>query len=68
MSSACWLQALPPLQLLCGYDADRSGDEAAQVICSQNPQASRLLPHSAKDWNDLLLQSRHRSQQCQLTP
>ncbi len=63
-----WLQALPPLQLLCGYDADRAGDEAAQVICSQNPRASRLLPHSAKDWNDLLLQSRHRSQQCQLTP
>ena len=41
---------------------------AAQLICSQNPQASRLLPHSAKDWNDLLLQSRHRSLQGQLTP
>ena len=40
--------------LLCGYDADPAGDQAARALLRSRPAMLRLRPHRAKDWNDLL--------------
>ena len=49
-----WLHAFQDLPLLCGYDADPAGDQAAHDLLRQHPRLRRLRPHGAKDWNDLL--------------
>lgn len=49
-----WLLAFQDLPLLCGYDADPAGDEAARALRRQHPRLCRLRPQGAKDWNDLL--------------
>ncbi len=49
-----WLHAFQHLPLLCGYDADPAGDQAARALRRQHPRLHRLRPHGAKDWNDLL--------------
>ena len=49
-----WLDSFPAASLLCGYDADPVGDQAARALLRQLPAMRRLRPHGAKDWNDLL--------------
>ena len=49
-----WLDRFPGSRLLCGYDADPAGDQAARALLRQHPALRRLRPLRAKDWNDLL--------------
>ena len=49
-----WLAAFPPHRILCGFDADPPGDDAARALLLRYPPMRRLRPPSAKDWNDLL--------------
>ena len=49
-----WLHAFQTLPLLCGYDADPAGDQAARALLRLHPRLQRLRPLGAKDWNDLL--------------
>ena len=49
-----WLHAFQDLPILCGYDADPAGDQAALALLRQHPRLRRLRPHGAKDSNDLL--------------
>ena len=53
----CWLHAFRDLPLLCAYDADPAGDQAAAALRRHTPHYSRLRPVGAKDWNDLLRRS-----------
>ena len=49
-----WLHRFRHLPLLCAYDADPAGDQAASALLRQHPRLRRLRPQGAKDWNDLL--------------
>ena len=49
-----WLHTFPNSGLLCGYDADPPGDQAARALSRLHPGLRRLRPIHAKDWNDLL--------------
>ena len=49
-----WLQAFQPPLILCAYDADPPGDQAAAALQRQLPNCQRLRPRGAKDWNELL--------------
>ena len=40
-------------EVLCGFDADAAGDEAARAMIALHPGVKRLRPHR-KDWNDVL--------------
>ena len=53
-----WLQAFRAPRILCAYDADHAGDQAADALRRNTPNCSRLRPVGAKDWNDLLRRSR----------
>ena len=55
-----WLDAFPDSRLLCGYDADPPGDQAALALSRLHPQLRRLRPVRAKDWHDLLRDRAHR--------
>ncbi len=55
-----WLQAFRAPRILCAYDADRAGDQAADSLRRHTPHCSRLRPVGAKDWNDLLRRSQPR--------
>ena len=50
-----WLRGFSDSRILCGYDADPAGDQAALALLRRHPGLSRLRPRHAKDWNDLLL-------------
>lgn len=52
-----WLHAFQPDRILCAYDADPPGDQAAAALQRQLPNCQRLRPVAAKDWNELLLRS-----------
>jgi DNA primase len=39
--------------VLCGFDADDPGDDAARVMTARHPAVGRLRP-SGHDWNDQL--------------
>ena len=52
-----WLQAFRAPRILCAYDADPAGDQAADALRRNAPHCSRLRPVGAKDWNDLLRRS-----------
>ena len=49
-----WLHAFQPPLILCAYDADPPGDQAATALQRQLPNCQRLRPTGAKDWNELL--------------
>ena len=49
-----WLQDLRPTRILCAFDSDDAGDDAAQALIASDPRIQRLRPTSAKDWNDIL--------------
>jgi hypothetical protein len=50
-----WLSSLLPqaLPVLCGFDADPTGDAMARRLIRLHPSVRRLRP-PAKDWNDAL--------------
>lgn len=52
-----WLRAFHAPRILCAYDADPAGDQAAAALRRHTPHCSRLRPVGAKDWNDLLRRS-----------
>ena len=52
-----WLHPFRRLPLLCGYDADPAGDQAADSLRRSCPSLRRLRPDGAKDWNDLFRQT-----------
>ncbi len=54
-----WLQAFRAPRILCSYDADPAGDQAAEAHRRHTPHCRRLRPVGAKDWNDLLRNPRH---------
>lgn len=49
-----WLRDLRPPQTLCAYDSDTAGERAADSLLRNTPNACRLSPAGAKDWNDQL--------------
>jgi len=44
-------------EVLCGFDADAAGDEAARRMIAHHPAVRRLRP-PLKDWNDVLRSQR----------
>jgi hypothetical protein len=47
------------IPVVCGFDADPVGDQAAQTMIARHPAITRLRP-SLHDWNDML-RARHRA-------
>ena len=41
--------------ILCAYDADRAGDQAARRLQRRHARVRPLRPQSGKDWNDMLV-------------
>ena len=56
-----WIRHLDPETILCGYDADETGDTAAQRLIENHPAIRRMRPvEGTKDWNGQLQAARHR--------
>jgi hypothetical protein len=53
--SPSWLPKLlqTDMPVLCGFDADPTGDECASEMIRQHPRAGRMRP-SKHDWNEVL--------------
>ena len=49
-----WIRCLNPQRILCAWDADTIGDEAARRLQNSQANVERLRPDGAKDWNDIL--------------
>ena len=49
-----WLHRWNLKRILCAFDADECGDHCAEQFLQNHPNAQRLKPQGAKDWNDLL--------------
>ena len=49
-----WLEAWTPKRIICAFDADDAGDEAADRLAENDPRVRRLRPEGGKDWNDIL--------------
>ena len=49
-----WAEAWTPQSVICGFDADEAGDEAAARLAARDPRAVRLRPEGGKDWNEIL--------------
>ncbi len=48
-----WLHDPRVRTILCGYDADPTGDRCAESLRT-DPRVVRIRPEGVKDWNDLL--------------
>ncbi len=56
-----WIRHLDPETILCGYDADKTGDTAARRLIENHPAIRRMHPvEGTKDWNGQLQAARHR--------
>ena len=53
-----WIEAWRPQHIVCAYDADSAGDQAAERLRINNPRVTRQRPCGAKDWNEILVRSR----------
>ena len=53
-----WIEEWKPERIVCAYDADSAGDNAARHLHINDPRVTRQRPHGAKDWNEMLLRSR----------
>ena len=53
-----WIENWKPERIVCAYDADSAGDNAARHLHINDPRVTRQRPHGAKDWNEMLLRSR----------
>lgn len=49
-----WIEAWTLGCIICAFDADGAGDEAADRLAAQDPRVSRLRPEGGKDWNEIL--------------
>ena len=49
-----WIENWKPRGIICAYDADGAGDNAAERLALSDPRVVRLRPSGAKDWNDML--------------
>ena len=49
-----WFEAWTPKRIICAFDADDVGDEAADRLAENDPRVRRLRPEGGKDWNDIL--------------
>ena len=49
-----WILDLKPERILCAFDSDDAGDNAARTLIASDPRIQRLRPSAAKDWNDIL--------------
>lgn len=49
-----WLEAWTPQRVICAFDADDAGDEAADRLAARDPRVRRLRPDGGKDWNEIL--------------
>ena len=49
-----WIRCLNPQRILCAWDGDTIGDEAARRLQNSQANIERLRPDGAKDWNDIL--------------
>ena len=53
-----WAEAWKPQRIVCAFDADDAGDEAAEALAARDPRTQRLRPKGGKDWNAVLV-ARH---------
>ena len=53
-----WAEAWKPQRIVCAFDADDAGDEAANALAARDPRTRRLRPEGGKDWNAVLV-ARH---------
>ncbi len=44
-----WAEAWKPQRILCAFDADDAGDEAAEALAARNPRTQRLRPKGGKE-------------------
>ena len=49
-----WVDALSPETILCAFDADQAGDQAAKRLQDQDKRIRRWRPENGKDWNEIL--------------
>lgn len=54
-----WIEHWTPQSIICAFDADGAGDEAADRLAERDPRVTRLRPTGGKDWNEILA-ARHR--------
>ena len=52
-----WIEEWKPEHIVCAYDADSAGDNAAHRLHLNDPRVTRQRPKGAKDWNELLVRS-----------
>ena len=57
-SVPAWIEDWKPKRIVCAYDADSAGDGAARRLAVNDPRVIRRRPCGAKDWNEILLQTR----------
>ena len=50
-----WLGAFGPAFIICGFDADGPGDDAAGALIASDERVRRARPSGAKDRNEQLL-------------
>ncbi len=53
-----WAEAWKPARIICGFDADAAGDEAAGRLAASDRRVSRIRPAGGKDWNAILVARR----------
>ena len=53
-----WLRTLNPERLICGFDADETGETCAKALLKNHAIIQRLSPYGGKDWNNILVQKR----------
>ena len=49
-----WTGGLRLGTVLCGYDADEAGDQAARTLGARSPSVRRMRPDGGRDWNEIL--------------
>ena len=49
-----WLEAWTPQRIICAFDADDAGDQAADRLAATDPRIRRLRAKGEKDWNEIL--------------
>ena len=53
-----WIEQWKPHRIICAYDADSTGDRAAERLRISDHRVKRRRPRGAKDWNEILMRSR----------
>ena len=53
-----WIEVWKPEPIVCAYDADSAGDNAARRLHLNDPRVTRQRPRGARDWNEMPVRSR----------